>query len=70
MLNSLIYSVPVNNNPNEDLETLRNSAASNYNLQPDETSETHPYDKVKSNHGYSKIKKKGISITFPSDDLQ
>lgn len=60
---SLYTAVPVNTNPTEDQDVLRISV-NNFNVQEDETSETHPYDKVKSNHGYSKIKKKGIDYIF------
>ena len=49
----------MNTNANEETEVLRNSAAG-CSLLVEESTETHPYDKVKSNHGYSKIKKKGI----------
>ena len=56
-----LVSVPVNNtNINEDSEDLRISVA-NFNPQTEEPDENHPYDKVKSNHGYSKIKKKGTN---------
>ncbi len=49
-----------NTNINEDSEDLRISVA-NFNPQTEEPDENHPYDKVKSTHGYSKIKKKGMN---------
>ncbi len=59
---TFLFAVPVNNNTNESSETALRMSAASFSPQADETSETHPYDKVKSNHGYSKIKKKGIVL--------
>jgi len=54
----------VNTNQSEDAESIRPSGASYVPTSDDPSSVTHPYDKVKSSHGYSKIKKKGKYLNF------
>lgn len=54
----------MNTNQSEDPESIRPSGASYVPTSDDPSSVTHPYDKVKSSHGYSKIKKKGKYFNF------